>query len=213
MAASGDLIELVHEQTYLGQNCNNVYYFVAVASTTLTTLTSWFEANVVPKVKAVQVDLVTHVNLRVRNVFVPSETYEEPLTGTGAIVSNLVELPAYMAYTIRLDHENGNVRPGFKRYVGVEELGIEDALLTATRVALLVTLGNILLNPAVPTTNPQFTHVVVNRVCETPNTPGLIPACLKYRLPENSGELDAGTIVSGEVYAQPTTQNSRKWYT
>jgi hypothetical protein len=213
MASGGDLIELVHEQTYLGQNINNVYYFTAVASTTLTTLTSWFEANVVPKVKLVQTDLVNHINLRTRNVFVPAETYEEPLTGVGSKASGTVELPAFMAYTIRLDHENGNVRPGFKRYVGVEELGITDALLVAGIITDLTTLGGVLVNPA-STANPQFNHVVVGRVCETPNpVSGAQPSCLKYRLPESTGELEVGIITTVEVYAQPTTQNSRKWYT
>lgn len=213
MALAGDLVELVHEQTYLGQIVNNVYYFRAVADTTLLTLTSWFEANVVPGMKNNQVDLVTHVNLRTRNVFLDSETYEEPLTGTGLLVSGLGELPSFVAYAIRLDHDNGAVRPGFKRIVGVPEDSIENALLTSSRVTALTTVAGLLVNPA-STVNPQFEHVVVGRVCETPNpTPGAIPACLKYRLPETQAELVAGVILTAEVYAQPTTQNSRKWYT
>lgn len=213
MAAIGDVVELVHEQTYLGQNVNNVYYFRAVNAVALATLTTWFETNVVPQVKANQVDLVNHINLRCRNLFNDVETYEEPLTGVGAIASGVTEMPAFMAYTIRLDHDNGTLRPGFKRFVGVTEAGLDDGLVNAARVLALGGIGDLLKNP--PTVlNPNWLHVIVGRVCETPNpTPGAQPSCLKYRLPEQASELNDGIVVSFEAYAQPTTQNSRKWYT
>ena len=213
MAQGGDLIELVHEQTYLGQNCNNVFFFMATAATTLSTLASWYEANVVPQFKNNQNNLVVHTNLRLRNVFVDTETYEEPLTGAGLVASDLVEMPSFMAYAIRLDHDNGAIRPGFKRIVGVDELSISDAMVTPARITGLEVLAGRLVNPA-SVANPNFNHVIVSRVCETPNpTPGAKPACLKYRLPENIGELEVGIITTAEVYTQPSTQNSRKWYT
>ncbi len=213
MPASGDLVELVHEQTYLGQNVNNVYYFVTQAASTLPVLTTWFETNVVPLIKTLQVDDVVHTNLRARNVFLDSETYEEPLTGTGSQASGSSELPSFMAYALRLDHDNGAVRPGFKRYVGVTELGITDALVLSTFITYMVNLGNMLVNPGTVLL-AEYAHAIVGRVCETPNpTPGAIPSCLKYRLPENAGELEWGLILTAEPYAQPTSQNSRKWYT
>lgn len=213
MAAINDIVELVHEQQYLGQNVNNVYYFRAVNAVALSTLTTWFETNVVPLVKAQQVDLVTHINLRCRNLYSPIETYEEPLTGVGGVTSGVNEMPAFLAYAIRLDHDNGTLRPGFKRFTGVSEAGLDDGLVNATRVSGLVTLGNMLVNP--PTVlNPNWLHVIVGRVCEEPNpTPGAQPSCLKYRLPESLTESNVGIVVTAEVYAQPTSQNSRKWYT
>lgn len=213
MAAIGDVVELVHEQTYLGQNVNNVYYFRAVSAAALSTLTAWFETNVVPQIKANQNDLVNHINLRVRNLFSDVETYEEPLTGAGSVVSGVNEMPAFMAFAIRLDHDNGSLRPGFKRYVGVTEASLDDGLVNAGRILAMVTLGGYLVNP--PTVlNPNWLHVVVGRVCETPNpVPGALPSCLKYRLPESLAELNDGIIVTHEPYSQPSTQNSRKWYT
>lgn len=213
MAAIADVVELVHEQTYLGQNINNVYYFRAVNAVALSTLTSWFETNVVPNVKANQVDLVNHINLRVRNLFNDVETYEEPLTGVGAVASGVNEMPAFMAYTIRLDHDNGTLRPGFKRFVGVSEASLDDGLVNGGRILALTTLGDMLVNPPA-VVNPNWLHVIVGRVCEEPNpVPGAQPSCLKYRLPESGAELNDGIIVTHEPYAQPTTQNSRKWYT
>jgi len=213
MAAIGDIVELVHEQTYLGQAINNVYYYQAVNAVALSTLTTWFETNVVPQVKANQVDLVNHINLRCRNIFNDVETYEEPLTGVGAVASTVNEMPSFLAYALRLDHDNGSLRPGFKRFAGVTEISLDDALVNAGRILALTTLGGYLINP--PTVlNPNWLHVIVGRICETVNpVAGAKPACIKYRLPLNVGEANVGIVVTFEPYAQPTTQNSRKWYT
>jgi hypothetical protein len=214
MPSGGDVIELVHEQTYLGQICNNVYYFEAVDGTALlNVLAAWFETNVVPTVKALQVDLVTHTNLRLRNLFNLAETYEEPLTGVGGVTSAALELPSFIAYGVRFDHNNGEVRSGFKRITGCEEGGIADGLLTPARVTTLETYANVLVNPLTPAL-ATWAHVVINRVCEELNpVVGGIPRCLEYRLPNAQIESNPGYPVSYEVYTQPTSQNSRKWYT
>lgn len=214
MPAIGEVVELVHEQLYLGQTINNVYYFQdSVGGTPLTTLSAWFETNVVPKVKAFQVDILTHVNLRLRNLMDVGETYEEPLTGTGAQPAGVIEMPSFFALGIRLDHPTGDIRPGFKRYAGANEGSFEDALVVAGVVTQLETLAAELVNP--PTTAlTGYVHVIVKRICETPNpTPGAIPACLKYRLPETVAELEAAYPDTYEAGVQPTTQNSRKYYT
>jgi len=214
MPSGGDVIELVHEQTYLGQQMNNVYYFEAVDGTaSLISLAAWFETNLVPDVKAIQNDLVTHTNLRLRNLFNLAETYEEPLTGTGVNPASTSELPAFFAFTCRMDHDNAQVRPGFKRWSGMHEANVTDSLLDASAITALTAIAVHLVNPLSPAL-ATWAHVVVGRVCETPNpTPGDVPACLKYRLPENQIELVVGYPTSVEVYSQPTTQNSRKWYT
>lgn len=214
MPAIGDVIELVHEQTYLGQQVNNVFYFQNNdAAGTLTTLATWFETNVVPKTKTIQNDLVTHVNLRLRNLFLDAETHEEPLTGTGAKVSGLEELPSYIAQSVRFDHVQGGLRPGFKRWTGMLETQIENGLLRAGNVTELETLAAELIQP--PTTpNTGWVPVIVQRICETPNPdPEATPSCLKYRLPESQAELITGVPTSFEASPQPTSQNSRKFYT
>ncbi len=214
MPAIGDVIELVHEQSYLGQTINNVYYYQdSVGSTPLTTLATWYETNVVPAIQAFQNDLVTHVNLRLRNLFDLGETYEEPLTGTGTNASGLTELPAFFCLQIRLDHPTGDIRPGFKRYTGLIEASVIDSLVAPATVTQMDTLGALLVNPpSVALTG--YVHVVVKRICETPNpTPGAVPSCLKYRLPETLLEAEVAYPDSFESYVQPTTQNSRKYYT
>lgn len=214
MPATGDVIELVHEQTYLGQSVNNVYYFQNndVAGT-LVTLADWFEANVVVQLKDFQLDLVTHVNLRLRNLFLDAETHEEPLTGTGAVVSGMEELPAFFAASCRFDHVQGDLRPGFKRWAGLGENHLEDSLIRPANVTMLEEVAALLIQPP-SVANTGWVPVVVKRVCETPNPdPDAVPSCLKYRLPESQAELITGTLTSYEVYTQPTTQNSRKYYT
>lgn len=214
MAVGGDIIELVHEQYYLGQQVNNVYFFEgAVASPSMASLATWFETNVVTAIKSVQNTDVQHLNLRLRNLFNLAETLEEPLTGTGAETSGTGELPAFMAYTIRFDHGVATIRSGFKRWAGVLEGYLDDSLVNASMVSQLNVIGGELINP--PTTpNTDWAHVIVKRICETPNPdPEGVPSCLKYRLPQNQGEAVVGYPTSFEVYTQPTTQNSRKWYT
>lgn len=217
MAAGGDIVELVHEQTYLGQVLNNVYFFeAAVADASLSGLAAWFETNVVPAVKARQATLVTHVNLRLRNLFDAGETYEEPLTGTGAVDETTNELPAFFAATIRLNHTAGDVRPGFKRFSGDVEGAIADALWTAVVITQWEAVGNLLVNPP-SVANAEWAHVIVGRVCDELNpVVGAVPVCLRYVLPRTQAEAAAAGIaypVTFEVYTQPTTQNSRKWYT
>lgn len=214
MPAGGDVIELTHEQTYLGQVCNNVYYFeAAVVDASMSGLATWFETNVVPDIKAFQNDLVTHVNLRLRNLFNLAETYEEPLTGTGARASGTTELPSYVAAAIRLDHANALVRPGFKRFVGIDEGQLDSALIAAGTVTLIQAVGNNLVNPPIDA-NADWAHVIVGRVCEELNpVAGAVPRCLEYRLPNAQIELEVGYPVTYEVFTQPSTQNSRKWYT
>lgn len=214
MPAGGDLIELVHEQTYLGQLVNNVYFFEAIiADASLEDLATWFETNLVPDIKGVQNDAVIHVALRLRNIFNLAEVFEEPLTGTGVNVSGALELPSFVAASFRLDHDNAVVRPGYKRYCGLTETTITDALLASGPLLGLAAIAENLVNPpAIP--NPDWAHVIVKRLCQQANPdPNGVPSCLKYRLPENQGEYDAGYPVSWEIQPQPTTQNSRKWYT
>lgn len=215
MPAGGDIIELVHEQTYLGQTVNNVYHFeAAVADASMLALATWFETNVVDVVKDITSDITTHVNLRLRNLFNEAETLEEPLTGTGFQLSGTNELPSFMAYQVRLDHASGAVRPGFKRLTGVTEGNITDALVVDPVLTHLNTLGGLLVNPP-SVANPDWAHVIVGRVCDEPNpVVGATPACLgPYRLPRTQAEATIAYPVEFSVYAQPTTQNTRKWYT
>ena len=217
MPAGGDIIELTHEQTYLGQVMNNVYFFeAAVADASMSDLATWFETNVVPDVKAAQNELVTHTNLRLRNLFNLAETYEEPLTGTGTQTSADTEIPAFVACSIRLDHISSETRPGFKRYSGMTEGNIINALVSTVQVTNLGNIAANLVNPPADV-NADWAHVIVGRVCDELNpVVGAVPRCLRYVLPRTqaeAAEAGIGYPVSFEVNTQPTSQNSRKWYT
>ena len=214
MPVGGDVIELVHRQSYLGQQLNNVYYFESVdGSTPLATLANWFETNIVPLVKNMQNDLVTHDALNLKNLFAPEETYEELLTGAGAVASGLVEGMTFLACQVRFDHNEGNVRPGFKRIGGVPMGLINDTVWTAAQISAMDSFGAALINPLTPAL-ASWVHVIINRVCREPNPdPAAIPSCLRYGLPEVQAESAPGYPIAYVSYPQPTTQNSRKWYT
>jgi len=217
MAAGGDIVELTHEQSYLGQICNNVYFFeAAVADASLSGLAAWFETNVLPDIKIIQNSSVLHVNLRLRNLFNFAETYEEPLTGTGTRPAGVIALPSFVALQVRFDHISNTVRPGFKRFVGVDEAHLETALLTAAVITSTEAVAANLVNPPADA-NPEWAHVIVGRVCDEINPiAGAIPSCLRYVLPRTQAEAAIGGIgypVTYEVFSQVTSQNSRKWYT
>lgn len=214
MATGGDIVELVHTQTYLGQTLNNVYYFEAVVGgASLSQLAAWFETNVVPAVKALQNDLVTHTTLHLRNLFNLAEVWDEPLTGTGSILAGAGELPAFFASQLKLTHNNALVRPGFKRISGLTENNIGDGVLETVYRTGLFNYSQLLINPP-SAANPNWAHVIVNRICQIPNPdPNATPVCLKYRLPNNQSESDPGYPTGWLIYGEPTTQNSRKWYT
>lgn len=214
MPIGGDIVELTHNMQWGGQLISNVYYFENVAGGgSLPLLAAWFETNVVPEVQNLQHDLISHTNLELRNLFNSAETHIETLTGTGVSPSLLVELPEFLAISIRLRHVNGNVRSGFKRIAAGLESQLENGLWQAPIITVASDYAALLVNPP-SVANPDWAHVVVSRVCETPNpVPGAKPSCLKYRLPENQGESLVAYPISFEVYTQPTTQNSRKWYT
>jgi hypothetical protein len=214
MPNGGDCIELVHEQSYLGQSVNNIYYFEAIdGNASLVSLADWFETNVVAAVKQLQNTDLRHENLRLRNLFQTAENYEAVLTGFGAVTSGTIEMPAFFAAQIRFEHLTATTRPGFKRFSGLTEGDIADARMMSATITKLNTIGALLVNPP-SVANVGWAHVVVNRVCDELNPiMGATPRCLRYVLPRSQAEYNPGYPVVYESYSEPTTQNTRKWYT
>lgn len=208
MAAGGDIVELVHEQQQEGQVINNVYYFEAVQEVpNIATLANWFATNVVPDVKLLQQPELTHTNLRLRNLFNLAEAYELPLTG-GGTATEADDFATFAAASLRLDHSNASVRPGFKRFGGIGETSYTDGVAVAAIITILQQIGANLVNPPADV-NADWAHVIVGRIKYVDPDDGLE----KYRLPENQGEANVGYPTEYTASAQLTTQNSRKWYT
>lgn len=208
--AINHIYELVHEQQFAGQQINNVYHFQATDSVvTPQNLADWFETNIEPDIRGRMHATWTSVNIRVRNLFLTSETAENPvgLTGTGAPPTD--ELPSFVAIGARFDHNLGGTRPGSKRWGILSEAEQDEGVWIASTVSAWQTIANKLVNPLAPAI--AFNHVIVDRVCEEfdPLDP---TRCIKWRLPETEAEANTGEVTGAEVQTQVTTQNTRKWY-
>ena len=204
MPVGGDVIQLTHRMNMASQDILNVYHFEAVDGTAdLSALASWFSTNVVPDVKVVQPDDVSHTALELFNLFDKGETYELGLSGTGGGTGE--PLPHFCSASIRLRHPDTGVRSGYKRVGPCEEVNQATGVWSGAMVALFENIGDHLINPLSPVL-ATWAHVVVGRIKFIDPFDGKP----KYRLPAHQGELTVGYPTSYEVSVNVTSQNSRK---
>ena len=209
MAAGGDVAQLVHYQTQFTQNVLNVYYFEAVTGgADLADLSAWFATNVVPAVKASQNTSVAHVKLELKNLFDNGEVDDLALSGTGDKTATGQTIPEFLAASIRLLHNNGFVRSGWKRVCCGTEDEINGSAWDAALVADVEDIADFLINPLSPTLT-DWVHVVLQRVRVVDPVTGVVT----YELPTAQGQSEIGYPTSYVVSNRVTTQNSRKWYT
>jgi len=214
MPLANDIAEVVMSADYLGQEVNNVFHLQAQDDfLDIALLLGWFEFQLIPDLVAVQNDEVLYTELRYRNLFNDGETVQVAVSEPGLVASGALELPSFVALSTRFDVGFANVKPGLKRWVGWTETNITDGLWSSTTLnAMDLITPRLLFGAATGPANWEF--VVVKRICETANPdPDGVPSCLKYRLPENAGEATVGYYISDVNNPQPTTQNSRKYYT
>lgn len=148
-AALGDLIQVIDNQTYLGQQVLNVYYYRVVAPTGLfdgylNDFNSWFTAAVIDKVVDLQVDELSHVSREWRNMTngVDLLTDGSVINGSQS-VSPAALMPSYVSLGFLLQRESLTTRNGYKRFAGIGDATIEgntvplpNASITAVEAAL-----------------------------------------------------------------------------
>lgn len=120
--ANGDILEIVDVQTYLGQQCLNVYNYEMVTrgpDTTYENITDSFQLMITTYIDAIQNPAVEHIRVVVRNLTNGLDIYEEPWSAFGAQVG--ATMPSFVAWSFRLVRSTLATRHGGKRIVGVTE--------------------------------------------------------------------------------------------
>lgn len=131
MAASlGDLIQLVDNQLYLGQQVLNVYYYrvtvaLGIADPYLNLLNDYWEDNVLEHVIQIQSDNLSHVSREWRNLTNGADLFVDGSVIPGALAeSDASDTPSYVSAGFLLHRESLVTRNGYKRFAGITEAQI-----------------------------------------------------------------------------------------
>lgn len=171
--AQGDLIQLIDRQLYLEQEVLNVYYYRYILVTGATNdiypaLADWFEDNVIAAVVQVQVDVLEHVNIEIKNLTNGLDIYDRAITIPGDIaeLSSAWE-PSYVSINFKLVRESLVTRNGNKRIGGLGESSIQGNTYlfpTGAQAAIETALAADVVIGAVTTFEP----IIVKRPISSP---------------------------------------------
>lgn len=211
MAVAGDVAKVTVSATYLGQVCQNVFFYRIQDAPTegwKTGLASEFALQVLTEIRALQVDTYQYTGLQVINLFNAADLLEVPLTVAGTVAAaTSVLLPSYVSLSFKLNRANALVRNGRKQIGGLMDGQIDGNNLTAA----YVTAANDAAAAMALTLNPGlgvdvFIPVIVGRVGYTTSEGNDA-----YRLPESQAEMGANwSPISSAQFVRPSTMNSRK---
>ena len=213
----GDLYELTTKQKLYEQDVFNVFHYemdvdfehtyanfaeAAIAS---------FEANILPKILAIQSnEIVTH-EISCRNLFNASDAATKLVTYTGGRITAAGDrgLPSFNAVGFQMSGDNPAVRKGHKRFAGLKELDQDSGIIAAagTYTAPLADCEDALAAslPSVPfALSDLFIPVTVKRVREG------VAGAYTYRLPSTSGEKVVSRILVAAFDMLVSSQLSRK---
>lgn len=164
MAAEfGDLLQLVDNQSYLGQQVLNVYYYrvtaaLGIADPYLNLLNDYWEEHVLAPILAVQVDALTHNSREWRNLSNNTDLFSANEVIPGNVsVSDAVSMPSFASLGFLLRRESLVTRNGYKRFAGLPDDAVSGNAwtgsvpdLTAIELALAADLNIGLLSVAEP---------------------------------------------------------------
>jgi len=197
-ANTGDLIQIIDQQSYLGQTVLNVYYYryflvaPSVGAYLEEVLTN-FEEDILPPIRAIQSSLLVHEVLEARNLSngLDIATSNPDLAGTRTGTTDS-SMASFMSYGFQLVRESLATRNGYKRFAGLLEPDLQGnistiapALLDAVEVALA---GQIFLGAV-----EAFSPVIYRR-----------------SVPPPVGTTYTYSEVGSAVYKGVGTQNTRK---
>lgn len=175
-ANTGDLLQIVDEQVYLGQQLLNVYYYrwfsvPSVDNTVYSALVDDFQSRVMNDVCQLQGELLIHTSLTIKNLSNNVDFFEKPISVTGQrTMSASTALPSYVSVGFKLIRDSLVTRNGFKRFGGLNESevqgnswvgaindinNVEDALAEFLQIGLVDVAAPII--PKRPITPPMGT--------------------------------------------------------
>jgi len=151
MPLLGDVIQIVTEQTLLGQVIRNVFgYVVSLADpvTTVEEIADQFILQVAIVMLPMQTPEVSSVGVSVRNLDNPEEFIEKDWVGVGTNVTSGPVMPSYVASGFKLLRSDVDTRNGSKRIAGLGEDEVTDNTWnnsgSATTLDFLDALADIL---------------------------------------------------------------------
>lgn len=189
--AVGDVYRLIDDQTLLGQDVKNVYYYRSqIGDGTAGLLAAAWLANVLPAVRAIQSVFVSHDLIQTENLNDLSDFSLFALTSNNDGVVTGEVLPAFNSWGFKLNRATRETRNGAKRIAGVAEVNNSNG---EAQTAFLATLNDAAIamgDPIVDALSNQYEPVIVRLDAEG------LPAVVNV-------------VVSAE-YVRMTTQNTRK---
>lgn len=202
--ANLDVYQVVDKSLYDGQNCLNVYFYQArnvLGAPDAIDMADAYEGQLLPLVVAAQSADVLHTELRVTNLFNPSDIHVRAISEAGAGSTALDRLPIFDSVGYRLVGDNGAVRNGSKRYTGVVEAAQTDGVLSdAGWIGNYDNLADGLSETLLFGVIEQFVPVIVKRL--------LVGG--EYLLPDVLGDAVLSSVIDAIFSTIITSQVSRK---
>lgn len=141
-AILGDLIQLIDNQSYLGQQVLNVYYYrvtatLGLADPYLADLDSYWGDNVLDPIIQVQADSLAHNSREWRNISNGVDLFVNSDVVNGAnSVADTSLLPSYVSLGFLLQRESLATRNGYKRIGGLTENFVEGNTWTGSPTSI-----------------------------------------------------------------------------
>jgi hypothetical protein len=205
MAENGDLYQIVDVQTLDGQTCLNVFFYKRTISVLVgdpaEEVADTYDSSMLPAILACQGTSVLHTEIRVQNLFDPSDQFTKVISEAGTFSGTHPANP-FDSFGFRLQQDNGTVRNGAKRFAGMlDESSAAGIIDDSTFITALLALGvQLVTGLDIGIVSGALVPVIVKRILES----GV------YRLPANSGEAVYGNVTEALYNADVTSQVSRK---
>jgi len=209
----GDIIQIVLNQTYALQQCQNVAFYRVEDTPTEGVLEGAcldFESDVGTVMKLAQNLGVAYTSIVATNIFSLDQFVYSPTTlGVGANVSGDY-LSSFISGGIKLVRGNARVRHGRKSIVGMSEDDALGQVWTSGYQTLLQDVADAYAQVLTPGGVDNLAPVIVGRVF-IPADPPDVPHAY-YRLPQTQSQMSDkwAYVVSAVASTLVTSQNSRK---
>lgn len=195
---TGDLLQIVTNQKYLGEDVLNVFYYRYFSAPTVddgiyTELLNDFNDNIITKIRQIQVDGLVYDTVQVKNVSNNINFAVLPLGSHGVIpASDEAQLPSYISAGFMLLRDSLVTRNGYKRFAGLIDTAVEGNEWVGYTVAI-----NDLLSALAAPLYAGLVQVAAPVIVKRPITP-----------PVGTGYVYSS--VAGVLFKGVGTQNSRK---
>lgn len=137
-AALGDLLQLIDNQVYLGQQILNVYYYRVVSITGLadgylSAINGYWEEQVLESILQIQASQLEHVSREWKNLSNGIDLFVDGTVIPGESVhSDSALLPSFISAGFILRRESLATRNGYKRFAGLSDTDVDGNEWTGT---------------------------------------------------------------------------------